>query len=117
MGPDRKKVLSFVAVLIQKYTRWEIIGIPRLDDGPKQLDVCINTQDASNSFLGLFAYLIVSYAPLSSFHTSTKRLSLHHSYLQFLLLGLLLRALLSADPTNGKLCPWTVMLMKNWDHG
>ena len=29
----KKKALSGVGIIIQRYTRWEIIGIPRLDDG------------------------------------------------------------------------------------
>jgi len=63
-----KKILSWVARVIQKYTRWEIIGIPRLDDGAKQLDKVLASihRMPTTVFLGLFAYLIVSYSPLSS---------------------------------------------------
>ncbi len=104
-----KKVLSFVAVLIQKYTRWEIIGIPRLDDGAKQLDKVLASihRMPTTVFLGLFAYLIVSYAPLSSFHV------LLLSALVYIILVSaisVIRAatestLTFADPTNRKIMP------------
>lgn len=63
-----RKVLSFVAIVIQKYTRWEIIGIPRLDDGAKRLEKVLASihRMPTTVFLGLFAYLIVSYSPMSS---------------------------------------------------
>ncbi len=33
-----KRVLARAAKVLQGFTRWEVIGIPRLDDGAKQLD-------------------------------------------------------------------------------
>ncbi len=53
-----RKVLSFVAIVIQKYTRWEIIGIPRLDDGAKRLEKVLASihRMPTTVFLGLFAF-------------------------------------------------------------
>ena len=66
----KKKALSGVAIIIQRYTRWEIIGIPRLDDGSKQFGKALASihRMPTTVFLGLFAYLIVSYSPMSSFN-------------------------------------------------
>ena len=63
-----KKVLALVTKIIQRYTRWEVIGIPRLDDGAKKLDKVLASihRMPITVFLGLFAYLIVSYMPFSS---------------------------------------------------
>jgi len=63
-----KRILSLVARIIQRYTRWEVIGIPRLGDGAKELDKVLASihRMPITVFLGLFAYLIVSYMPLSS---------------------------------------------------
>ena len=63
-----KRALSLVAKIIQGITRWEIIGIPRLDDGAKELDrVLISVHRLPITvFLGLFAYLVVLYLPLDA---------------------------------------------------
>ncbi len=104
-----KKVLSAVATVIQKYTRWEIIGIPRLDDGAKQLDKVLASihRMPTTVFLGLFAYLIVSYSPMSS----TNVLLL--SALVYIILVSAISviraatesALTFADPTNRRIIP------------
>ena len=76
----KKKALSAVAIIIQRYTRWEIIGIPRLDDGSKQFGKALASihRMPTTVFLGLFAYLIVSYSPMSSFNVLVKRTGIHH---------------------------------------
>ncbi len=104
-----KKMLSGVAIIIQKYTRWEIIGIPRLDDGSKQFSKALASihRMPTTVFLGLFAYLIVSYAPLSSFNV------LLLSALVYIILVSAISviraatesALSFADPTNRRIIP------------
>ncbi len=104
-----KKVLSLVAIVIQKYTRWEIIGIPRLDEGAKQLDKVLASihRMPTTVFLGLFAYLIVSYSPMSSFNV------LLLSALVYIILVSAISviraatesALTFADPTNRRIIP------------
>tara|TARA_B100000686_G_scaffold354813_1_gene467398 strand:- start:4477 stop:5550 length:1074 start_codon:yes stop_codon:yes gene_type:complete len=104
-----KKVLSAVAIVIQKYTRWEIIGIPRLDDGAKELDKVLASihRMPTTVFLGLFAYLIVSYSPMSSANV------LLLSALVYIILVSAISviraatesALTFADPTNRKIIP------------
>ena len=58
----KKSLLSMVAKIVQKLTRWEIIGIPRLDDGAKELDRVLASihRMPITVFLGLFTYLIIS---------------------------------------------------------
>ena len=104
-----KKVLSAVAIIIQKYTRWEIIGIPRLDDGAKQLDKVLASihRMPTTVFLGLFAYLIVSYTPMSSYNV------LLLSAMVYIILVSAISviraatesALTFADPTNRRIIP------------
>ena len=57
-----------IAKIVQKLTRWEIIGIPRLDDGAKELDRVLASihRMPITVFLGLFTYLIISYMPISA---------------------------------------------------
>ena len=105
----KKKALSGVAIIIQKYTRWEIIGIPRLDDGSKQFGKALASihRMPTTVFLGLFAYLIVSYSPMSSFNV------LLLSALVYIILVSaisVIRAatestLTFADPTNRRIIP------------
>ena len=104
-----KKVLSAVAIVIQKYTRWEIIGIPRLDVGAKQLDKVLASihRMPTTVFLGLFAYLIVSYSPMSS-----ANVLLLSAVVYIILVSAIsvIRAatessLTFADPTNRKIIP------------
>ncbi|MAK40271.1 MAG: hypothetical protein CL993_00905 [Euryarchaeota archaeon] len=61
-----KKVLSNIAKFLQGFTRWEIIAIP-INDGAKELDGVFESiyRMPITVFLGLFAYLIVSYLPYS----------------------------------------------------
>jgi len=63
-----KRVLARAAKVLQGFTRWEVIGIPRLDDGAKQLDFVLASVHRLpvTVFLGLFAYLVVLYLPLES---------------------------------------------------
>lgn len=63
-----KKVLLWIGITVQKLTRWEIIGIPRVEDGMKNSDpilASINRMPIT-VFLGLFAFLIVTYLPLDT---------------------------------------------------
>ena len=104
-----KKALSGVAIIIQKYTRWEIIGIPRLDDGSKEFGKALASihRMPTTVFLGLFAYLIVSYSPMSSFNV------LLLSALVYIVLVSAISviraatesALTFADPTNRRIIP------------
>ena len=104
-----KKVLSGVASIIQKYTRWEIIGIPRLDAGAKEFDKVLASihRMPTTVFLGLFAYLIVSYFPMSS-----SRVLLMSALVYIILVSAIsvIRAatestLTFADPTNRTIMP------------
>lgn len=104
-----KRVLSQLATIIQRYTRWEVIGIPPLDDGAKELDKVLASihRMPTTVFLGLFAYLIVSYMPLSSFNV------LFVSALVYIILVSAISviraatesALTFADPTNRRIIP------------
>ena len=63
-----KKVLLWIGITVQKITRWEIIGIPRVEDGMKNPDpvlASINRMPIT-VFLGLFAFLIVTYLPFDT---------------------------------------------------
>ena len=104
-----RKILSFVAILIQRYTRWEIIGIPRLDDGAKRLEKVLASihRMPTTVFLCLFTYLIVSYAPISS-----GRVLLVSALVYIILVSAIsvIRAatestLTFADPTNRRIIP------------
>ena len=104
-----KRALSGIAIIIQKYTRWEIIGIPRLDDGSKEFGKALASihRMPTTVFLGLFAYLIVSYAPISSF-----RVLLLSAFVYIILVSAIsvIRAatestLTFADPTNRRIIP------------
>ena len=52
--------------MLQSITRWEVIGIPKLDDGAKRLDHVLASihRLPITVFLGVFAYLVVLYLPL-----------------------------------------------------
>ena len=58
-----KRVLLWIGITVQKLTRWEIIGIPRVEDGLKNPDPVLSSINRMpiTVFLGLFAFLIVSY--------------------------------------------------------
>ena len=58
-----KRVLLWIGIIVQKLTRWEIIGIPRVEDGLKNPDPVLSSINRMpiTVFLGLFAFLIVSY--------------------------------------------------------
>jgi len=63
-----KRVLLWIGITVQKITRWEIIGIPRVEDGMKNPDpvlASINRMPIT-VFLGLFAFLIVTYLPFDT---------------------------------------------------
>ena len=89
-----------------------IIGIPRLDDGSKQFGKALASihRMPTTVFLGLFAYLIVSYSPMSSFNV------LLLSALVYIILVSaisVIRAatestLTFADPTNRRIIPMAV---------
>jgi|TARA_B110000914_G_C15472228_1_gene451222 hypothetical protein len=105
----KKSVLSWVARLVQKLTRWEIIGIPQLDDGAKELDRVLTSihRMPITVFLGLFTYLIISYMPLS-----VKNIMLVSAIVYIFLVSLIsviraatASALVFADPTNRRLIP------------
>ena len=61
-----KRGLLRFAKLLQSITRWEVIGIPKLDDGAKRLDQVLASihRLPVTVFLGVFAYLVVLYLPL-----------------------------------------------------
>ena len=63
-----KKVLLWIGITVQKITRWEIIGIPRVEDGLKNPDPVLSSINRMpiTVFLGLFAFLIVTYLPLDT---------------------------------------------------
>ena len=63
-----KRVLLWIGKTVQKLTRWEIIGIPRGEDGLKNPDPVLSSINRMpiTVFLGLFAFLIVTYLPLDT---------------------------------------------------
>ena len=63
-----KKVLLWIGITAQRITRWEIIGIPRVEDGLKNSDPVLSSINRMpiTVFLGLFAFLIVTYLPLDT---------------------------------------------------
>ncbi len=63
-----RKALIRIAIIVQKITRWEIIGIPRVEDGIKNPDRILSAINRMpiTAFLGLFAFLVVSYLPFDS---------------------------------------------------
>ena len=63
-----KRVLLWIGITVQKITRWEIIGIPRVEDGLKNPDPVLSSINRMpiTVFLGLFAFLIVTYLPLDT---------------------------------------------------
>ena len=104
-----KRILSRVAIVIQKYTRWEIIGIPRLDDGSERFGKALASihRMPTTVFLGVFAYLIVSYSPMSSFHVLLLSAAV---YIILVAAISVIRAatestLTFADPTNRRIIP------------
>ena len=104
-----KKLLLWVAGLIRKVTRWEIIGIPPLDDGTGTLNKVLESAHRMpiTVFLGIFAYLIVLYLPLNP----TEVLLLSAGFYIFLvsvisvIRAATLNSLVFADPTKRRLIP------------
>lgn len=104
-----KQLLSLVARIIQRYTRWEVIGIPRLGDGAKELDKVLASiyRMPITVFLGLFTYLIISYLPMSSFNVLLVSAAV---YIVLVSAISVIRAatessLTFADPTHRRLIP------------
>lgn len=104
-----KRVLAKSAKILQSFTRWEIIGIPRLDDGAKQLDRVLTSVHRLpiTVFLGLFTYLVVLYLPLE---TRDILLVSGATYIVLVSITSVLRAatanaLVFADPTKRRLIP------------
>ena len=104
-----KRLLGRVAKMLQGFTRWEIIGIPRLDDGAKQLDFVLASVHRLpvTVFLGLFAYLVVLYLPLE-----TREILLLSGAVYIVLVSITsviraatANALVFADPTKRRLIP------------
>ena len=63
-----KRILLWIGITVQRITRWEIIGIPRVEDGMKNPDLVLASINRMpiTVFLGLFAFLIVTYLPLDT---------------------------------------------------
>ncbi|MEC8874423.1 MAG: hypothetical protein VX502_03435 [Candidatus Thermoplasmatota archaeon] len=104
-----KRVLAKSAKILQSFTRWEIIGIPRLDGGAKQLDKVLTSVHRLpiTVFLGLFTYLVVLYLPLE---TRDILLVSGATYIVLVSITSVLRAatanaLVFADPTKRRLIP------------
>ena len=104
-----KRVLARAAKVLQGFTRWEVIGIPRLDDGAKQLDFVLASVHRLpvTVFLGLFAYLVVLYLPLES-----REILLLSGAVYIVLVSITsviraatANALVFADPTKRRLIP------------
>ena len=104
-----KKGLLRFAKLLQSITRWEVIGIPKLDDGAKRLDQVLASihRLPITVFLGVFAYLVVLYLPLDSRGIIVVSGAV---YLILVSLTSVIRAatantLVFADPTKRRLIP------------
>ena len=104
-----KRALGRAAKMLQGFTRWEVIGIPRLDDGAKQLDLVLASVHRLpvTVFLGLFAYLVVLYLPLES-----REILLLSGAVYIVLVSITsviraatANALVFADPTKRRLIP------------
>ena len=104
-----KRALAKSANVLQSITRWEIIGIPRLDDGAKQLDRVLTSVHRLpiTVFLGLFTYLVVLYLPLES-----REILLVSGAVYIVLVSITsviraatANALVFADPTKRRLIP------------
>jgi len=104
-----KRALARAAKMLQGFTRWEVIGIPRLDDGAKQLDLVLASVHRLpiTVFLGLFAYLVVLYLPLES-----REILLLSGAVYIVLVSITsviraatANALVFADPTKRRLIP------------
>jgi len=104
-----KRALAKSAKVLQSFTRWEVIGIPRLDDGAKQLDKVLASVHRLpiTVFLGLFTYLVVLYLPLEA-----RDILLVSGAVYIVLVSItsVLRAatanaLVFADPTKRRLIP------------
>ncbi|SVB08947.1 uncharacterized protein METZ01_LOCUS161801 [marine metagenome] len=104
-----KRALAKSAKVLQSFTRWEVIGIPRLDDGAKQLDKVLTSVHRLpiTVFLGLFTYLVVLYLPLEA-----RDILLVSGAVYIVLVSItsILRAatanaLVFADPTKRRLIP------------
>ena len=104
-----KRALAKSANMLQSITRWEIVGIPRLDDGAKQLDRVLTSVHRLpiTVFLGLFAYLVVLYLPLES-----REILLVSGAVYIVLVSITsviraatANALVFADPTKRRLIP------------
>jgi len=104
-----KGALAKSAKMLQSFTRWEVVGIPRLDDGAKQLDKVLTSVHRLpiTVFLGLFTYLVVLYLPLE---TRDILLLSGATYIVLVSITSVLRAatanaLVFADPTKRRLIP------------
>ncbi len=104
-----KRNLARIAHIIQKATRWEVIGIPRLDDGAKNPDYVLNSihRMPITVFLGLFAYLIVSYLPLSPRDIILLTALCYIILVAFISIirAAIANSLVFADPTKRRLIP------------
>ena len=104
-----KRVLALIAKLIQGITRCEIIGIPRLDDGVKELDRILASVHRLpiTVFLGLFAYLVVLYLPLDTRGVLMLSGAVYIALVSFIsvIRAATSNALVFADPTKRRLTP------------
>lgn len=104
-----KRALALLAKLIQGNTRWEIIGIPRLDDGAKELDRILASVHRLpiTVFLGLFAYLVVLYLPLDARGVLMLSGVVYIALVSFIsvIRAATSNALVFADPTKRRLTP------------
>ncbi len=104
-----KGLLSYVANIIRRVTRWEIIGIPRLDDGTGTLDRVLDSTHRMpiTVFLGIFAFLIVLYLPLEP-----REVMVFSAVFYIFLVSVIsviraatMTSLVFADPTKRRLIP------------
>ena len=104
-----KRALALLAKLIQGITRWQIIGIPRLDDGAKELDRILASVHRLpiTVFLGLFAYLVVLYLPLDARGVFMLSGAVYIALVSFIsvIRAATSNALVFADPTKRRLTP------------
>ena len=108
------RALAASARVLQRITRWEVIGIPRLDDGAKQLDRVLTSVHRLpvTVFLGLFAYLVVLYLPLDPRGVLLVTVAV---YILLVSITSVIRAatanaLVFADPTKRRLIPMDTMV-------
>ena len=90
-------------------TRWEIIGIPRLDDGTGTLDRVLDSTHRMpiTVFLGIFAYLIVLYLPLEPRQVMVLSAVFYIFLVSFIsvIRAATMTSLVFADPTKRRLIP------------